>query len=216
MPLVTLYGSTSNVPLRNPGNLPLTTGIHEHFRGQSLQSGMADTDIQKIGRYEVLRSLGRGSQGSVYLARDPTLDRFVAVKVLAGTDAELNRMTDDGAPLEARISSRLKHPNIIPIFDAGEWDVGPYLVFEYVEGQTLAERLKAEGPMSIEAATPLIAAVLEALSVAHAEGILHLDLSPRNLLIDSDDVPRVMDFGLAEYVSIAREPRGSAMGRSAT
>ena len=173
---------------------------------------MAEAGTQKIGRYEVIRSIGRGSQGAVYLAHDPVLDRLVAVKVLASSDAELNRITDDGAPLEARISSRLKHPNIIPIFDAGEWDVGPFLVFEYVEGQTLAERLKADGPMPIEVAAPLVSAVLDALSVAHAEGILHLDLSPRNLLIDSDDVPRVMDFGLAQYVSIAREPRSSAMG----
>lgn len=173
---------------------------------------MTDINISNIGRYEVIRSVGRGSQGAVYLARDPTLDRFVAIKVLTSTDAELNRTSADGAPLEARISSKLKHPNIVPIFDAGECDAGPYLVFEYVEGQTLAQNLKARGAMSIESAVPIIAAILKALATAHTSEILHLDLSPRNVLIDGDNLPRVMDFGLAQYVNIAREPKEFATG----
>ena len=173
---------------------------------------MKENANQKIGRYELIRSVGRGAQGSVYLARDPTLDRFVAIKVLTATDAELNRMSDDGTPLEARISSKLKHPNIVPIFDAGECDNGPYLVFEYVEGNTLANNLKSSGSLSLEAAAPVIAAILKAVATAHSLEILHLDLSPRNVLIDADNVPRVMDFGLAQYVSIVREPTEFASG----
>ncbi|MDH5622685.1 MAG: serine/threonine protein kinase, partial [Gammaproteobacteria bacterium] len=167
---------------------------------------------QRIGRYEVIRSLGKGAQGAVYLGRDPTLDRLVAVKVLTSKNAELNSITDGGAPLEARMSSQLKHPNIVPIFDAGEFTVGPFLVFEYVEGKTLSQTLESNGPLSIEAAVPLIAAILNAVAAAHASGILHLDLSPRNVLIGADGVPRVMDFGLAQYVSIAREPKAFATG----
>ncbi len=173
---------------------------------------MTENANQKIGRYEMIRSVGRGAQGAVYLARDPTLDRLVAIKILTENDAELNRKTEDGAPLEARISSKLKHPNIVPIFDAGECEAGPYLVFEYVEGKTLAQILKAKGAFSIETAVPLIAAILKAVATAHASEILHLDLSPRNILIDSDEKPRVMDFGLAQYISIAREPREFASG----
>ena len=167
---------------------------------------------QTIGRYEVIRALGKGAQGAVYLGRDPTLDRLVAVKVLTSKDAELNSMTDSGAPLEARMSSQLRHPNIVPIFDAGEFAVGPYLVFEYVEGKTLAQTLDSGGALSIETAVPLIAAILKAVAAAHASGILHLDLSPRNVLLGTDGVPRVMDFGLAQYVSIAREPKAFATG----
>ncbi|MBT8445459.1 MAG: HDOD domain-containing protein [Gammaproteobacteria bacterium] len=170
------------------------------------------TKNQTIGRYEVLQSVGRGSQGSVYLARDPTLDRRVAIKILTASAAELNRLTDDGAPLEARIAGKLKHPNIIPIFDAGECDAGPYLVFEFVQGKTLADKLKAEGPMSIADAAPLIAGILKGVAVAHASEIVHLDLSPRNILIDTDGMPRIMDFGLAQYVSRAREPSEFATG----
>ena len=173
---------------------------------------MTEKQSENIGRYELIRSVGSGAQGSVYLARDPTLDRFVAIKVLTENAAELNKKTEDGAPLEARISSKLKHANIVPIFDAGLCDAGPYLVFEYVEGSTLAQILKSNGPYSIEAAAPLISAILKALATAHASEILHLDLSPRNVLIDADDMPRVMDFGLAQYVSIAREPTQFATG----
>ena len=165
-----------------------------------------------VGRYELIRSLGKGAQGSVYLGWDPTLDRMVAIKVLTSIDAELNSMTDDGAPIEARMSSKLKHPNIVPIFDAGECPVGPYLVFEYVEGTTLAQALKSGEVLTIEAAVPLISAILKAVATAHAAGIVHLDLSPRNLLIDADHVPRVMDFGLAQHVSVAHEPKGFATG----
>jgi len=173
---------------------------------------MTDASQQTIGRYEVIRAVGKGAQGAVYLGRDPTLDRLVAIKVLTSKDAELNTLSDDGVPLEGRISSKLKHPNIIPIFDAGKFEVGPYLVFEFVEGKTLAQTLRKTGPMSIEASVPLIAAILQAVATAHSSEILHLDLSPRNILIDADGVPRVMDFGLAQYVSNAREPTDSATG----
>ncbi len=166
----------------------------------------------KIGRYEIIKRIGRGAQGSVYLGRDPTLDRHVAVKVLTATDAELNLVDDDGTPLEARISSKLKHPNIVPIHDAGECAAGPYLIFEYVEGLPLSQVLRSRGPMSIVDAAPMIASILKALSIAHGAQVLHLDLSPRNILIDSENVPRVMDFGLAQYVSIAREPKEFATG----
>ena len=173
---------------------------------------MTATTNQTIGRYEVLRSVGRGSQGSVYLARDPTLDRRVAIKVLTAGAAELNRMTEDGTPLEARIAGKLRHPNIIPIFDAGECEAGPYLVFEYVEGKTLADKLSVEGTMSVETASTLVAGILQGVATAHASEIVHLDLSPRNILIDADGNPRVMDFGLAQYVNLAREPKEFATG----
>ena len=184
--------------------LPLMISGSVTFLGWAMES--------EIGRYEIIRRLGRGSQGSVYLGRDPRLDRLVAVKVLTANDAELNKVAEDGTPLEARMSSKLKHPNIVPIYDVGECDEGPYLIFEYVQGQPLVDVLKAKGPMSIEDAVPLIKLTLKALSTAHAAEIVHLDLSPRNILIDGDDAPRVMDFGLSQYVSMAREPRESASG----
>jgi serine/threonine protein kinase len=173
---------------------------------------MKSGSTQKIGRYELIRSLGRGSQGSVYLGRDPVLDRFVAIKVLTNADSPLASTDNDGTPLEARISSKLKHPNIVSIFDAGECEAGLYLVFEYVEGQTLAQHLGTNGPRTIESAAPLIGSILRAVASAHLSDILHLDLSPRNVLIDKDGIARVMDFGLSQYVDHTPEPGATTTG----
>lgn len=161
---------------------------------------MSNTSNQTIGRYVLTESLGKGSQGAVYLAKDPTLDRFVAVKILTTSQAELCKKGHTGAPLEAIIASKLNHPNIVPIYDAGECELGPYLVFEYVRGNTLANLLSRNGAYSIEAAAPLIASILRAMAAAHAAKIVHLDLSPRNILLDERGVPRVMDFGLSQFV----------------
>jgi len=157
--------------------------------------------MKTIGRYELLKEIGRGSQGMVHLARDPVLDRFVAVKVLNGADPTLNERAADGTPLEARIASRLKHRNVVSIYDAGETGGEPFLVFEYVQGTTLATRIASEGALPIADAAPLMLAVLEGVASAHDSEVLHLDLNPRNVLIDADGVPRVMDFGLAQYVN---------------
>ncbi len=159
------------------------------------------TDRKTFGRYELLRMIGRGSQGSVHLARDPVLDRFVALKVLDGADPELTVKADDGTPLEARIASQLKHPNIVPIYDAGETDGHPYLVFEYVEGTTLAARLERDGALTLDEALPVMAAALDGVAAAHEADILHLDLNPRNFLVNADGVARVMDFGLSQYIN---------------
>ncbi len=166
----------------------------------------------RIGRYELVRSLGRGSQGVVYLGRDPTLDRLVAVKVLTGAEAALQNTTADGAPLEARITGKLRHPNIVAIYDVGECELGPYLIFEYVEGRTLADVLKEKGPFAIADAAPLFASILDALAAAHAAGIAHLDLSPRNVLLDTADTARVMDFGLSQFADVKRGPDSEVTG----
>jgi len=173
---------------------------------------MKDGKNLVIGRYEVIQSLGRGSQGVVYLARDPALDRLVAIKVLTARAHDLNDLAEDGTPLEARMSGKLKHPNIVAIYDAGQCSAGPYLVFEYVEGKTLASILKASGAFSIEAALPLISGILQGLATAHASGILHLDLNPRNLLVDTGNVARVMDFGLSQYVNAVSMPGETVTG----
>ncbi|UCH47785.1 MAG: HDOD domain-containing protein [Betaproteobacteria bacterium] len=166
----------------------------------------------RIGRYELIRSLGRGSQGAVYLGRDPTLDRLVAIKVLAGAEAALHNTAADGAPMEARITGKLRHPNIVAIHDVGECELGPYLIFEYVEGRTLAEVVKEKGPFSITDAASLFASILDALATAHAIGIAHLDLSPRNVLLDSANTTRVMDFGLSQFTDVKRAPDAEVTG----
>ncbi|MRR50023.1 MAG: serine/threonine protein kinase [Rhodocyclaceae bacterium] len=152
----------------------------------------------KIGRFEIRRILGRGAQSVVYLAWDPQLQREVAIKTLrfSKADPQMNQML----LAEARTVSKLRHPNIVPIFDAGE-DAGyPYLVFELVEGRNLAELIKAEGKLSRAQAADLMRQVLDAVAEAHAQGIIHRDLKPSNILIDAKGLPRVMDFGIASLV----------------
>ncbi|MEO1034780.1 MAG: HDOD domain-containing protein [Pseudomonadota bacterium] len=162
----------------------------------------------KIGRFDVIRLLGKGSQGAVYLASDPNLDRKVAVKIISAVAPELEADQTGSAPLEGRISSRLKHPNIVAIYDAGISDYGTYMVFEFVEGETLRERLNRVGPVSIAEAAPIMRQVLDALAEAHNAHFVHLDLNPRNILMDRDGVPRVMDFGLSKHVD--HTPRNSS------
>ncbi len=171
-----------------------------------------DINNNNIGRYELIRKLGAGSQGSVLLARDPKLDRQVAIKLLSDVASDLNLQTEDGTPIEARTSSKLKHPNIIPIFDAGRAPQGPYLVFEFVDGVPLANLLRIEKKYALERAIPLIKAILDAMAHAHSAEILHLDLSPRNILVGEDGIPRIMDFGLAQYINFTRAPGEMATG----
>lgn len=165
---------------------------------------------QKIGRFEILRELGRGAQSIVYLGNDPHLQREVAIKTLhfAEADPRLNAFL----LAEARTVSKLRHANIVPIFEAGEQDGDPYLVFEYVEGKVLSELLQSQ-PLAPARAAEIMVEVLDALSQAHSQGIIHRDLKPSNIIIDTNDVPRVMDFGISVRVSeVPSDQEGDLMG----
>jgi serine/threonine protein kinase len=162
----------------------------------------------QLARFRVLRELGRGAQAKVMLAHDPRLDREVALKLL-------DPSADAGAVNEwlheARAVSRLTHPNIVPVFEADQFDGQPYLVFEYVEGPTLSQARRGKGAMPAKEAVTLLLGVLDALAAAHAQGLVHRDLKPSNILLGSDGRPRVMDFGIAARVapSDGRKGRGA-------
>ncbi len=149
---------------------------------------------RRIGRFALLRQRGRGAQATVWLAHDPRLDREVALKLLdPGADAaQLEHWLH-----EARAVSRLGHPNIVPVFEADRAERQPYLVFEYVDGPTLAELRRSRPKWPEREAVQLMLGILDALAAAHAQGIVHRDLKPSNVLLGSDGRPRVMDFGIA-------------------
>jgi serine/threonine protein kinase len=132
-----------------------------------------------IGRFEVDRELGRGAQGVVYLARDPRLDRLVAIKTLR----TISVAQSDNLLREARTVSNLQHPNIIPLYDLGSHEGGPYLVYAYIKGETVAQVLKRSGPLSMANAARIVADVLDALATAHGQGIMHLDIKPGNVRV---------------------------------
>ncbi len=151
---------------------------------------------QSIGRFEILGELGKGGQGTVFLARDAQLDRRVAIKTLRNLARHSEQLAN-----EARIVGKLQHPNIIPLFDAGEHQGVPYLVYAYVEGQTLEQLLKKEKSLPLVRAAEIACGVLEGLDYAHTRDIAHLDIKPANIMITAAGAPMVMDFGLAKLAS---------------
>jgi serine/threonine protein kinase len=156
----------------------------------------ARTAGRRLGRFDLLRQLGRGAQATVWLGHDERLDREVAIKLLDPGAAEVQTWLH-----EARAVSRLTHPNIVPVFEADTVGDQPMLVFEFVDGGTLAEARRDKGPMAPRDAVTLMIGVLDALATAHAQGIVHRDLKPSNLLMGSDGRARVMDFGIAARVA---------------
>ena len=153
---------------------------------------------KNIGRFEIVRELGRGAQSVVYLARDPHLQREVAIKTLHFSRPD--PLKNQQLLSEARMVSQLRHPNIVPIFEAGEEQGDLYLVFEYVPGLNLGEYLRTNGRLTPVKAISILIPVLDAIAHAHAAGIIHRDLKPQNVLLGSDSTPRVMDFGIAARI----------------
>ena len=149
----------------------------------------------KIGTYEVLSPLGTGGMGEVYLARDTRLDRQVAIKALpAHLAQDPDRLTR--FQREAKVLASLNHPGIGAIYGLEEANGHQYLVLEYIEGETFADRL-AKGPIPVDEALAFAKQIAEALEAAHEKGIIHRDLKPGNVMVTEDGVVKVLDFGLA-------------------
>lgn len=157
---------------------------------------------ETLGRYQVEAEIGRGAMGVVYRARDPKIDRLVAIKTisLAGQEPEYEEEYRERFAQEARAAGRLSHPGIVTIFDAGEdaHNREPYLVMEYISGESLNRILSANGGRLPAAdALRFILEISEALNYAHSQGVVHRDIKPANILITDDGHAKIADFGVA-------------------
>lgn len=158
---------------------------------------------RRLGKYEIRAEVGRGGMGTVYLAHDPLLQRRVAVKVLAPHVAgEPDLIERFGR--EARAAARLKHPNIVTIYDVGQEGSTYYFVMEYVDGPSLARALAQRGPMSPGGALRLLRPLASALDYAHSQGLVHRDVKPGNILLDPHGEPALGDFGIARAAQDSR------------
>lgn len=167
-----------------------------------------------IDHFKVVRLLGRGGMGEVYLARDVRLGRRVALK-LVRTSLGQSATAREHFLEEARATATFNHPHIVTIYDVGEHQGAPYVALEYLEGQTLRQRL-AEEPPSAREAVRFALAIAQAIAEAHRHGVLHLDLKPDNVIIPRDGRLRVVDFGLARLAADRSETARVAVDESSS
>ena len=148
------------------------------------------------GRYRLDAQVGTGGMSTVYRAFDATLERRVAIKLMhrdiAADSDQLERFRR-----EARAVAQLSHPHIVGVIDAGEEDGRPYIVFEYVEGETLKDRIRRLGRLPVDEAIAYAIEIARALGAAHGRGIVHRDVKPQNVLVDEEGSAKVTDFGIA-------------------
>jgi len=163
---------------------------------------LAHPETKQFGRYQVLGELGRGAMGVVYKARDPQIDRLVAVKTicLRGAETEAEEEFRERFLNEAQAAGRLHHPGIVSVFDVGEdpETQDPYIVLEYVAGESLHKILAREKKFELPRALQIAEEIAEALHYAHAQGVTHRDIKPGNILITADGHAKIADFGIAK------------------
>lgn len=160
---------------------------------------MAGDHPQKIGKYDVIEPLGEGGMGVVYKARDPLIDRIVAIKTIRGgsdfsDDNLVARLTQ-----EAKAAGRLHHPNIVTVYDFGQQGDLTYLAMEFIEGTNLARLIAKGRQISLATKVDIIIQICQGLAYAHEIGVVHRDIKPANICLTSNGTPKILDFGLARF-----------------
>ena len=172
---------------------------------------MIEPDTIIDGRYRVISRLGSGGMAEVYLAQDQLLGRHLAVKVLHHHFAEDHEFVER-FKREASSAAALSHPNIVGIFDRGEWNGTYYIAMEYVAGRSLKSIIREDGALDPVTAIEIVVQILRAARFAHRRGVIHRDLKPHNVILDEEGRARVTDFGIARAGASDMTLTGSVMG----
>ena len=169
--------------------------------------------IQKLGRYEIVLKLGRGTMGTVYKAIDPVIERTVAIKAI-NLDLPKDEFEDfeERFYREAKSAGRLNHPNIVTIYDAGETNDVAYIAMEFLEGQSLRELLKSGSSLSHDRISEIVAQIADGLAYAQRYGIVHRDIKPANIMITNTGQVKITDFGIAHLPSGSKTHTGTILG----
>ncbi len=171
-------------------------------------------DAMRIGRFDILEKLGEGAMGTVYRALDPLIERTVAIKTIPlNLPEEEKRLFEDRFLREAKSAGKLSHPNIVTIYDVGETDDFAYIAMEYLDGPSLREILREHGPLPFELAIDTALQMADALAFAHDHGIVHRDIKPPNVIVDSKrGAVKLTDFGIAHLMSNTETRAGMLLG----
>ncbi|HEY5945815.1 MAG TPA: protein kinase, partial [Kofleriaceae bacterium] len=192
-------GSTPGTPPSTPGSAS-TTAVHA--------AAAAPHPGVRINQYEMIKMIGEGGMGTVYLARDLRLGRRVAIKFLQSNQKELTQRF----LVEARATARCQHDNIVVIYEVGEHLGAPYMVLEYLNGKPLTSQIKSGGKLPYSRAVEIMVATLKALECAHGQGIVHRDLKPDNIFITDSGSIKVLDFGIAKVLEAGQSAPNASGG----
>ncbi len=167
-----------------------------------------------LGRYEIVKELGRGAMGIVYLGKDPKIHRSVAIKTMRLDEVEADELPDVKARFfrEAESAGKLSHPNIVTIFDAGEEQDLAYIAMEVLDGVDLKDLCKKRNLLPVKRTLEIVTKVSEALDYAHSQSVVHRDIKPANIMVMPDGTVKVTDFGIAKIVTSAKTQTGIVLG----
>ncbi len=173
--------------------------------------------MKQIGRYEIIEELGQGAMGAVYKARDPMMDRVVAVKTILASALTGPLASDYRERFfrEARAAGRLAHPGIVTVYDVAEQEGTPFLVMEFIDGRTLEKMLETGERFDAERVMDYGQQLAEALDYAHKGGVIHRDIKPANIMVTSDGRPKITDFGVAKLTAAQVTTTGQLLGTPA-